>query len=77
MMIIKEKEYNKNLANILNYIRKDKILAAKEFKKEISEYINLLKLNPKMGVKYKDLYRRLVYKKYSIIYKWKKTILLY
>ena len=69
MKIIKDKLYIQSLANILNYIKQDKISAGKSFNTKLNKYLSLLKANSQMGKRYKKIYRKLVFKGYSIIYK--------
>ena len=69
MKIIKTNEFRVSLQNILRYIQKDKVSISREFNTKLNKYLSLLKANSQMGKRYKKIYRKLVFKGYSIIYK--------
>ena len=73
MNIVKDILFLKQLANIILYIKKDKITPAKKFEKELNDKIKLLTKNPHMCKKSiyfdDDKYRDLTYRGYTIIYK--------
>jgi len=73
MKIIRSRKFLNKLKNILAYIAKDKISAAKQFRKDLNEKIKNLIYFP---YKYRKSYyfndeniRDMVFKGYTIIYK--------
>ena len=73
MKIIRSRKFLNKLKNILAYIAKDKITAAKRFRHELNEKINNLTHFP---YKYRKSYyfnneniRDMIFKGYMIIYK--------
>ena len=73
MQIIYEESFSISLLNILSFISKDKKSAAIQFKNNLKEKIELLKLSPLMCSKSKYInnenYRDLIFKGYTTIYK--------
>ncbi len=73
MIIIKDKLFQKQFFEILKFIAKDKITAAKKFENELSHLIQNLVNSPyKFRASYyfeDETYRDLIYQGYTIIYK--------
>ena len=77
MQIVYEENFSKSLLNILTFISKDKKSSAIEFKNDLKEKIELLKISPLMCRKSKYMngenYRDLIFKGYTTIYKIEKN----
>lgn len=73
MQIRFDSDFEKSLLLILDYIASDKVSAAIGFRKELQDTIALLSDNPYMFKQShyfdEDVYRDLIYKGYTIIYK--------
>lgn len=72
MKIVRSRQYIHALKNILDFIKKDKISAAKNFRSDLDDKINNLPANPYM---YRQSHyahdthvRDMIFQKYTIVY---------